>query len=350
MDQEEFENWLREQDRETCAKIATRAALRVFPVVAQSPFYEGKENLTLLTARTLLISGASVTMPTPGLRSVASSAARTADAAAYAASVTLAPSGFSYDPAFEAVQSAVETAIRASDGDARDVLAGVFADTQIPPNQLFLIPLWHDKPAPNWDLPDENLLDTPAFAFWKEWYEGFLHGTPMDWDLQREVALIPDAEWEKGAEHIARLIEEIRARLALRKRIAELESALVVASGDRLGIGGNNPPEAIDAELPVAKELLVIWEPLQDLKEEVEAKEPDKGRVARAIEALGAALKAGLKWAAKKADLAVDSVIKWGGGGGRERLSGDEPGQDHAGDRSRQALAVSFTLMAASHP
>ncbi len=126
------------------------------------------------------------------------------------------------------------------------------------------------------------------------------------------MALIPDAEWGKGAEHIARLIEEIRARLALRKRIAELESALVVASGDRLGIGGNNPPEAIDAELPVAKELLVIREPLQDLKEEVEAEEPDKARVVRAIEALGAALKAGLKWAAKKADLAVDTVIKWG--------------------------------------
>ncbi len=122
------------------------------------------------------------------------------------------------------------------------------------------------------------------------------------------MALIPDAEWEKGAEHIARLIEEIRARLSLEERIVELERALVVASGDRLGIGGNNPPEAIDADLPVAKELLIIWEPLQELKEEVEAEEPDKARIARAIEAL----KAVLKWAAKKADLAVDSVIKWG--------------------------------------
>ncbi len=130
--------------------------------------------------------------------------------------------------------------------------------------------------------------------------------------LQREVALIPDEDWEKGAVHIARVIEEIRARFDLRKRIAELESALVAASGDRLGIGGNNPPEEIAPELPVAKELLVIWEPLQELKQEAEAEEPDKGRIARAIEALGAALKAGLKWAAKKADLAVDVVIKWG--------------------------------------
>ena len=130
------------------------------------------------------------------------------------------------------------------------------------------------------------------------------------------MALIPDEDWEKGAVHIARVIEEIRARFDLRKRIAELEGALSKATGNRLGIGGNNPPEAIEAELPVARELLVIWEPLQELKHELEAEEPDKGRIARAIEALGAALKAGLKWAAKKADLAVDTTIittiKWG--------------------------------------
>jgi hypothetical protein len=29
-----------------------------------------------------------------------------------------------------------------------------------------------------------------------------LEGRPLDWDLQREVALIPDEDWEKGPEHI----------------------------------------------------------------------------------------------------------------------------------------------------
>ncbi|MBI1492596.1 hypothetical protein [Halocynthiibacter styelae] len=32
----------------------------------------------------------------------------------------------------------------------------------------------------------------------------------MDWELQRRVAMIPDEDWEKGPEHIARVIEEIR--------------------------------------------------------------------------------------------------------------------------------------------
>ena len=46
--------------------------------------------------------------------------------------------------------------------------------------------------------------------FWREWYQGFLDGKPLDWELQRRVALIPDADWEKGPEHIAGIIEKIR--------------------------------------------------------------------------------------------------------------------------------------------
>lgn len=48
------------------------------------------------------------------------------------------------------------------------------------------------------------------WSFWREWYQGFLNGKPMDWELQRRVALIPDEDWEKGPEHIARVIEDIR--------------------------------------------------------------------------------------------------------------------------------------------
>ena len=52
------------------------------------------------------------------------------------------------------------------------------------------------------------------FAFWRDWYQGFLDGKPLDWELQRRVALIPDADWEQGPEHIAELIEVIRADFA----------------------------------------------------------------------------------------------------------------------------------------
>ena len=342
MDREEFENWLKQQDRETCVKVAVRAALRVFPVAAHYP----ENNLALLTARAILISGVAAVYPTPEIRFAAGARAAAgaagARAAAYAAGAADAPVTVENIDAAIAAVRAVDTAVRTEGFDSAAFYTveaaneatssatdygptgafvhmssdATYSDTKIPPEQLLLTPLWHGETEPQWAQLGNNLLDTPAFAFWREWYQGFVDGSPMDWDLQYQVALIPDEDWEKGAEHIARLIEEIRARLALEKRIAELESALVVASGNRLGIGGNNPPEAIEAELPVAKELLVIWEPLQELKEEVEAEEPDKGRIVRAIEALGTALKAGLKWAAGKADLAVDTTIittiKWG--------------------------------------
>jgi hypothetical protein len=61
-----------------------------------------------------------------------------------------------------------------------------------------------------------------AFTFWHDWYQGFLDGKPLDWNLQREVALIPDADWEKGPAHIAGKIEEIKARfLADKAPLAE---------------------------------------------------------------------------------------------------------------------------------
>lgn len=41
----------------------------------------------------------------------------------------------------------------------------------------------------------------------------------MDWELQRQVALIADAIWEAGLEAVAEEIEKIRAKLVLEKRI-----------------------------------------------------------------------------------------------------------------------------------
>ena len=38
----------------------------------------------------------------------------------------------------------------------------------------------------------------------------------MNWEMQTEIALIPDADWEKGAAHVARVIAEIEGRYAPR--------------------------------------------------------------------------------------------------------------------------------------
>ncbi len=43
-------------------------------------------------------------------------------------------------------------------------------------------------------------------------------GQPIDWELQKKVALIPNDEWEKGPDHIAEKIEEIRELLEAEDR------------------------------------------------------------------------------------------------------------------------------------
>ena len=176
-------------------------------------------------------------------------------------------------------------------------------------------PLW-PEPASNITEWNEQLVAfflarKSEFGFWHAWYQGFLDGKPLDWDLQRRVALIPDDDWAKGPEHIAKCIAEIRARFVLEQRIAALEEELRATAVSRHGMGGNFPPEPVDEAMPVAKELLIIWEPLQEIKQELAAEEPDTGRIRKALELLAVALKSGVVWCAKKADLAVDSAIKW---------------------------------------
>ncbi len=149
------------------------------------------------------------------------------------------------------------------------------------------------------------------WAFWADWYQGMLTGRPMDWALQREVALIPPEDWDKGPEHIAGKIEGIRRRFELEARIRELEDALLVASQTRHGIGGNLPPEPLETGQRVAKELTFIWAPLQDLKEDVQSETPDKAKIKRILDVLGDALAKGTQWCAAKADLIVDTSIKW---------------------------------------
>lgn len=130
----------------------------------------------------------------------------------------------------------------------------------------------------------EFLSSDSLWSFWRDWYQGFLDGKPLDWELQRRVALIPDEDWEKGPEHIARLIEDIRARFELEKRIEELETEKQVwQERARLGIGGNHPPEAIE-DVRIVQE--IIWAPIEELKAETHLEAPDKSKVKRILEGL----------------------------------------------------------------
>jgi hypothetical protein len=54
------------------------------------------------------------------------------------------------------------------------------------------------------------LSQQSVWSFWRDWYQGFLDGNPLDWELQRRVALIDDVIWDAGPEAVAEEIERIK--------------------------------------------------------------------------------------------------------------------------------------------
>lgn len=96
--------------------------------------------------------------------------------------------------------------------------------------EIIQAPLWHDEPL-EMGAPRQKIFDRfnqhhasyeNPWSFWADWYQGFLDGKPLDWELQRRVALIPDADWDQGPAHIAAKIDEIKtAFLAEKLPLAE---------------------------------------------------------------------------------------------------------------------------------
>ncbi|MBT3142759.1 hypothetical protein DS909_01910 [Phaeobacter gallaeciensis] len=48
------------------------------------------------------------------------------------------------------------------------------------------------------------------WQFWRSWYQGILDGTPINWDLQLQVALIEDSIWNAGPQAVAEEIQRIQ--------------------------------------------------------------------------------------------------------------------------------------------
>lgn len=195
-------------------------------------------------------------------------------------------------------------------------------DAHETPMGMLNLPLWHDSGWPEGMSADQigaTTLGTDyRFDFFARWYEGMARGEPLDWRLQERVALIDDGIWLAGIDAVAEEIAKIEALFAVRQALDDLaqERAAARAERDRFGIGGNNPPEEMALPAEVRESQTIVWAAVEDIKEEVEAadsgREPDKGRIERAVEAIKAGLAVCVKWACRKADLAIDTVIKWG--------------------------------------
>ncbi|MCF6305937.1 MAG: hypothetical protein L3J33_11265 [Rhodobacteraceae bacterium] len=156
-------------------------------------------------------------------------------------------------------------------------------------------------------LCDDGSAD---WSFWIKWYEAVLLGEPFDAEMLEEIALIFPHHWEQSPAHINELIAKIEKEFELKAKIAELEGKLLQISSSGRGIGDNQGPPMADE--PVAKEIMIIWEPLQELKQEIEEKHPNRERLLKIAKKIGELAALILKWTAQKIDLAANTAVKVG--------------------------------------
>jgi len=149
--------------------------------------------------------------------------------------------------------------------------------------------------------------------FWLRFYNGIFYGTFIEWDLALEVIQIDEADWKKGYQHIGKVIAGIEARLALQDRIAEVEIAVQDEHAQRRGIGDNHPPQPIDDIHQVPPELVVLWEPLLEIKEETRAAKPNVSKVKKAVNVLIGIASACGAWSWDKANVFLDAGLKAAG-------------------------------------
>ncbi|KEO61689.1 hypothetical protein [Thioclava indica] len=251
-DEESLEKWLETRPEETrrrdAVTIAYRAAARVMPmwVSALNDVFARESNLTGSPIFwSVLTSGVYIIHPTPEVRHSAARSARStfstlsegksaALSAAVSAAVSAALSAGNYDSAALSPNSAAalsansaaalsaNSAARSANFAARSGSTAVWQQIEqdcsalLAGQEMAQAPLWSNG-TPEWiaGLLSETrawMARTPGHDFWLRWYEAALAGQPLTgdwqshWALLRDIALIPDADWERGAEHVAGLI------------------------------------------------------------------------------------------------------------------------------------------------
>ena len=158
--------------------------------------------------------------------------------------------------------------------------------------------------------------DKTDWTFIIGWYENILYDPgKLDWDyiLQAAMDILP-SEISKDPNHFSVRHLEIHALHNVSRLIREFfpKQSYLKTDRERYSIGGNNPPQGMQIEPQIVRETTIVWGAVDELKIETEKEVPDKSTVVRIIETLGRALKAILVWCARKGDLSVDTLIRWG--------------------------------------
>ncbi|MCG7630369.1 hypothetical protein MHM88_21410 [Epibacterium sp. MM17-32] len=240
-DRESFAAWLEAQpeDRryEVAVTLATRCALRVFPIWAaamRQDWARTGDVTPLPSLRSMLISGVAGRMPTPDIRNAAASAA--------------------YAAADAEIMSLLRQDIQGIDhGD-----------------DLLTLPLWPeeipDRIATAWTSGRTWMQANPGYSFWIRWYEAVLAGRPLTgdwqshWQLMQDIALIAPADWDKGAERVAGVIEKLEEKHSYRVS-TETQGEATTLLRAALGQFGFNDIRHLMELLPFAEDLKHLKDP-----------------------------------------------------------------------------------------
>lgn len=236
-DHEGLERWLKSQSHEVCVAIAARAALRALRGIFADRFWKGdeparnaQERLALISHRCCAIACTATVFPGDELQAFAATAAKAAFKASSRVKKFSAKTVKARNVAYEAevADNAGNAACFASHCYAHPLeaahaaasavafsdefeLAGM--DAGLPVGMILQQPLWYDSAYSEALLPSDlgsPIYDRdPRFDFFRRWYDSMVRGAPLDWELQRRVALIPQETWEAGADAVAEAIAEI---------------------------------------------------------------------------------------------------------------------------------------------
>ena len=93
-----------------------------------------------------------------------------------------------------------------------------------------------------------------SWLFWKKWFRSLVRGEPLDWQLQNDIANIPDDEWMKGIDHIGGLIVHLESR-----RLADnIKEKIEFSSTGRLTV----VPQAFNETQHLGQLLVVVRDTL----------------------------------------------------------------------------------------
>lgn len=148
--------------------------------------------------------------------------------------------------------------------------------------------------------------------FWRDWYQGFIDGRPMNWDLQKQVALnVTDADWDAGPQQVAQRIAEIRSKWELEQEIGRLKEQLSQAKQHTVAHRKHNQPPPLDDDPGVtAKMITLLWDDLNALEAEIAIPDVEPSVIQQiALNLWGIALKIA-QYCGGKIDTTLDAAAK----------------------------------------